>query len=182
MSSVSAFDTLASLIEEHGSALLTITGRHGASRTRTVRSLRTPFRGHLWLDTGRDHGAARDIGSGVEVTVAYGDTTGGPRVTITGWAVVLRESDAPEPANSEPAHGHVSTGWRAAVGERTPLVCVTAHAAQLFEDAAGARGRVFAFAPHQLNEDQIVLAQDAGRPPSTYRAARADMQSLDVPA
>lgn len=125
-------DKLTAIVEDEPWALLTAVDRDGSLHTGLVKSLRAPFRGQVWLDAAGHIAADDDALEGAEVSVTFGDAARGPYVSLSGWAVVLRE-----PCMDAGRGPHPKTPRR--------LLCVTARAAQLWEKASSAESRIFAF-------------------------------------
>ena len=132
-------DTLATLLETFPIAMVTIVTDDGLPRTRPMKTLPGRFNGHLWLRA-EHQDAVDEIGRGADISVAFGSVDAGQYVTIYGWAIVL----------SEPRYSSKSvakTSPRLDNQSSRPLNCVTARAAEMWDIAAAASPRVFAF-PH----------------------------------
>jgi hypothetical protein len=134
--SKSFYDVLATVIEAGSLVSLTTISSSGAVHTRPARALRGPFRGRIWLRLGPGETIDNTFADDSEVTVSFSSAGEGPYVTVKGWAVRL-------PA--ETLSGASLFAPQASARRLTPLVCVTATAAQLWESMSGGGPRVFAF-------------------------------------
>ena len=163
----SFFDTLATVLEAGSSVSLTTVDRRGDVHTQPARALRGPFRGQLWLQLNRDQEFDATITDGCDATVSFSGAAEGPYVTVKGWAVLLpaeelRGSTMP---TSDPLR------WHRDPGRPSPLVCLTATAAQLWESLSGGDPRIFAFPatdPHRSD-----------REPTLSPASRAVNRAID---
>jgi general stress protein 26 len=138
-------DSLAALLSGFECAMLTLLDAEGHPHTRPMRPIKAPFNGHIWLQVGNDVAPVEQIGRGAEVSVAYGGAAEGPYVCVYGWAIVLRNPP------------QVRSVWRTAGPSSapsaltSPLICVCARAAEVWDASSSASRRVFAFAaahPH----------------------------------
>lgn len=164
-----SIDTLAEVLARFPFAMLTVMDRDGQPRTRPMKPLATRFNGHIWFRAGADAAQLEDIGRGAEVCVAYGGAATAPCVTVYGWAIVLRNST------------YVSSLWQHATAPRTlervdsraPLICVTARAAELWEQPSSTSARIFAF-----SNPQPAYSEDSG---SVHELAR-ELRRASAPA
>lgn len=147
----SCFDALAAVLEAESWVMLTTVERDGSLLTRPAKSLRIPFRGHIWLEA-TELSAPRELDRVTEATVTFGDSTQGRYVTVSGWAMVLDDHD--------PAHRALSRKLpsREPVVARSPVMRVTARAAQLWDHSECGNARIFAFPPFHESD----VEADAG--------------------
>jgi len=164
-------DTLATLLEEFPVARLTLVGADARPRTRPMTSLRTRFNGHVGLRPGSDPTPAIEIGRGAEVSVEYGAMETGQYVTIFGWATVLRNS-----AYARSLLALQGGPVLATQDASTPLICVTARAAEMWDVDSRTSPRIFAFSSARPGgaDDPADLFQDYTRLARRPRSAARD--------
>lgn len=144
----SFFDTLATVLEAGSSVSLTTVDRRGDVHTQPARALRGPFRGQLWLQLTRDQDFGATISDGCDATVSFSGAAEGPYVTVKGWAVLLPADELQGSNRSLRDQGRLS-----------PLVCLTATAAQMWESLSGGDPRIFAFPatdPHCSDREPVL--------------------------
>jgi hypothetical protein len=130
-----SMEKLTELVERSERVLLTVVDADGHPHTCPLPRLKVPFQGHIWFRVRTSSEAALAIGRGSEVSVACGDAAhGAPGATLYGWAVALRD-----PSRTSPS----ATSLR---DSATVLVCVTANAAELWNEPVADARRVIAFA------------------------------------
>jgi hypothetical protein len=127
-------DALATLLDRFPVATLSLVDADARPRTRPLRTVPGRFNGHVWLRAGSDPDLRAEIGRGTEVSVTYGSAEAGQYVTIYGWAIVLQV-----PSYGTSAVRRVKSG----------LVCVSAHAAEMWDVGAEASPRIIAFSHPQ---------------------------------
>lgn len=161
----SCFEQLAIFIESQSWAMLTTFDVEFGLHTRPVRSMQAPFAGQIWLDGA----AAEEIGDGAEVSLAFGDASRGPYVTVSGWAILT------------PARAHAQSSWQyrpqsgsGNAAGRHLFLCITASAAKMWESAARGPARVFAFPPVQ----PLPVADDTV--PPTFAPSRRSLPASTI--
>lgn len=165
----SSYDALASTLERCDHALLTSTGEQGCIHTCSVRIVPGPFHGRLWLASRHDAPSVQDIGSGADVTLSF-EPDDGPRATVCGWAVVLRQSMRAVATARSLRQEHGTAPGR----EQALLICVEARAAQMRNATPNAGNRVFAFPtlhPHLADDRLAIPAALTARLFSSWPAA-----------
>jgi general stress protein 26 len=150
---IPSVDRLAALLQRADCAMLTVIDADGRPRTRPITPLKVPFNGHLWLRLDGDGQLADQIGRGTEVSLAYAPDAGGPYVTVYGRAIVLRDPPSSGALRTQDCPQRVPRPSAA-------LICVTARAAEMWDEAATASRRVFAFSSaHPVSGDAGLRSQ-----------------------
>ncbi len=155
-------DTLATLLDRFSIATLTLVDGEARPRTRPLQTVPNRFNGHVWLRAGSDPDLLAEIGRGTEVSLAYGSAEAGQYVTIYGWAIVLRNA---------------SYGIPGARRMSAPLICVSAHAAEMWDVAAGTSPRILAFSHPRPRPHYEPAAHSGSAAPAARRLRLATLDA-----
>jgi hypothetical protein len=162
-------EALAQLLDRFPVAMLTLVDEDGRPRTRPMKTVKAGFNGHIWLRADNDPAVLAEIGRGTQVSVAYGSAEAGQYVTVYGWAIVLTR-ESPYGITAMPGARRTHTA---------PLVCVSAHAAEMWDVATSTSPRIFAFPHSQPSADEEPVAHFPALPPA---ARRPKLATLDAAA